>query len=174
MSFSTQNDLDRNGGAIDAEETLRLIASLPAPQGIEDRVKSGVRAADRQSGVMMWPESSLNKARWTRVSAMRVAAAAAIVLVVAGGGWEVYSHIHLAPEPAAVAVPQRVDGSGGGSGGLSAAAARRTPKTLDGPVVATPGNSKQTPGKGSSVVLPQVHSGLQPAPKSSTALPAQQ
>ena len=47
MSFSTQNDLDRNAGAIEAEETLRLLASLPAPQGIEDRVKSGVRAAHR-------------------------------------------------------------------------------------------------------------------------------
>ena len=41
MSFSTQNEFDRSAGAIDAEKTLRLIASLPAPEGIEDRVKTG-------------------------------------------------------------------------------------------------------------------------------------
>ena len=40
MSLSTHNDLDRSAGAIQAEETLRLIASLPAPEGIEERVKA--------------------------------------------------------------------------------------------------------------------------------------
>jgi hypothetical protein len=169
MSFSTQNDVDRNDGAIDAEETLRLIASLPAPQGIEDRVKSGVRAADRQSSVMMWPESSLNKARWTQVSVMRAAAAAAIVFVVAGGGWEVYSHIRLAPEPAAIAVPQRFDGSGG----LSAAAARRTPKTLDGPVIAAPASVKPGVGNSNADVLTHGHLARPSADKSRSSLPAQ-
>jgi hypothetical protein len=140
MSFSTQNDLDRSAGAVDAEETLRLIASLPAPEGIEERVKAGVHIADRQASVMSWPE---NKTRWTQVSGLRAAAAAAIVFVVAGGGWSVYSHIRLAPAPTAVAAPQRIDGGGG----MSAAGAMRTPKTLDGPVVAVPAQEGTGEGK---------------------------
>ena len=135
MSSSTQNEFNRSAGAIKAEETLRLIASLPAPAGIEDRVKSGLRAAPRQTSVISWPLSSANGRAGSRVSAMRAAAAAAIVFVVAGGGWEVYSHIRLAPAPTAVATPQRIDGGGG----LSAAGAKRTPRTLEGPVVADAG-----------------------------------
>ena len=68
MSLSTHNDLDRSAGAIQAEETLRLIASLPAPEGIEERVKAGVHAADRQARVVSWPVSASSKARWTQVS----------------------------------------------------------------------------------------------------------
>jgi len=169
MSFSTPNDLDRNASAIDAEETLRLIASLPAPQGIEDRVKSGVRAAHRQASVMSWPHPSPNEAGWTQVTAMRAAAAAAIVFVVAGGGWEVYSHIQPAAAPTAVAAPQRINGGSG----LSAAAARRTPKTLDGPVVAYPANVKQRTGAGKADVLPHGHVARPLAENSKSALPAQ-
>ena len=78
MSFSTQNDLDRSAGAIEAEETLRLIASLPAPEGIEERLKSGIQAADRQARVMSWPVQK--KANWTQVPGMRAAAAPAVKL----------------------------------------------------------------------------------------------
>jgi hypothetical protein len=169
MSFSTQNDLDGNAGAIDAEETLRLIASLPAPQGIEERVKSGVRAAHRQARVMAWPDALPNKAGWTQVAGMRAAAAAAIVFVVAGGGWEVYSHIRVAPVPTAVAAPQRIDG-----GGLSAAAARRTPKTLDGPKVIAPVSGKYETGKGKADVLPHGHVARPLGVKSKPSLPVQQ
>ena len=169
MSFSTQNDLDRNAGATDAEETLRLIASLPAPEGIEDRVKSGVRAAYRQARVMSWPDASQNKAGWTQVSAMRAAAAAAIVLVVAGGGWEVYSHIRLA------AAPDRRRGTAAHRGGRrsSAAAARRTPKTLDGPVIAVPANVKPRTPEGKADVLPQGHIARPLAVKSKSSQPVQ-
>ena len=170
MSFSTQNEWDRNAGAIEAEETLRLVASLPAPEGIEDRVKTGVRAADRQAGVVMsWPNSLASKARWTQVSAMRAAAAAAIVFVVAGGGWGVYSHIHLAAAPTAVAAPPRIDGGAG----MSAAAARRTPKTLDGPVVVAPTNAKQRTGEGKMPVLSHGHSAGSAVEKSRSSLATQ-
>jgi hypothetical protein len=168
MSSSTQNELDRNAGAINAEETLRLIASLPAPEGIEDRVKSGLRVAPHQAGVISWPLSSADGARRTRVQAMRAAVAAAIVFVVAGGGWEVYSHFRLAPAPTAVAAPQRIDGAGG----LSAAGAKRTPRTLEGPVVVVPANDKLRSGNGNAVVVPQGHRALM-VPKSKESLPAQ-
>jgi len=139
MSFSPQNDVERNARLIDAERTLRLIATLPAPEGIADRVKSRLQDAPRKAGVIAWP-SSVSGARWTQFAAMRAAAAAAIVIAVAGGAWELYTHIQIAPEPSAVATPQRMDG---GRGGLSAAGAVRKPQTLDGPVVAAPAKSDE-------------------------------
>lgn len=168
MNSSTHNEFDRNASAINAEETLRLIASLPAPEGIEDRVKSGLHAAPRRASVISWPLSSANGARSSRVSAMRAAAAAAIVFVVAGGGWEVYSHIRPAVAPTAVATPQRIDGRSG----LSAAGAKRTPRTLEGPVVVAPAKDKPRMGNGSPAAVPQVHRALTVA-KSKESLPAQ-
>jgi hypothetical protein len=147
MSFSTQNDADRNASVTDAEKTLRLIATLPAPEDIADRVKSGLHSAPRKADVISWPTSATG-ARWTQLAAMRGAAAAAIVLVVAGGAWEVYTHIRIAPEPAAVAAPQRLDGSGG----LSAAGAVRKPQTLEGPVVSVPANVEQRSDEQNSAV----------------------
>ena len=136
MSFPSQNEVDRNQGAIEAERLLRLIATLPAPEGVEARVKAGLHAAPRRGNVIRWPFS---RAEWMRGSAVRAAAAAAIVVVVTGGGWEVYSHIRVAPVPAAIAAPQPI----GGSTGFSTAGARRTPQTLDRPLVAVPVIEKQ-------------------------------
>lgn len=144
MSLLKQNDADRNAGVTDAEETLRLIAALPAPEGVAERVKHRLHAAPRKSGVISWPTSATG-VHWTQLAAMRAAAAAAIVVAVAGGAWGVYTHIQIAPEPAAVAAPQRVDGGGGG---LSTAGAVRKPKTLEGPVIAAPANAKQKSDEG--------------------------
>ena len=38
MNPSTEDRFDRNAGALAAEETLRMIATLPARGGLEDRV----------------------------------------------------------------------------------------------------------------------------------------
>jgi len=137
MNLSGHNEQDRNASVNDAERLLRLIASLPAPVGIEDRVKGGLRGAGSKTGVIGWPAA--NRTPWTQSWYMRAAAAAAIVFVVAGGGWGVHARFHPAPEPAARAVPQQLDRSGG----LSPAAAMRTPKTLQGPRVAVPGKAGQ-------------------------------
>ena len=129
MSPFSEKEMDRSVGALEAERTLRLIASLPAPAGIEERVKSGLRAAPKRTAVLAWPADGR---RWMRSAGMRMAAAAAIVLMIAGGGWGVYSHIQVAP--VASAAPSALpDG-----GGFNAAGAKRTPKTVDGPVVAAP------------------------------------
>ena len=134
MSYSSHNDFNRNAGAMEAEETLRLIATLPAPDGIEERVKAGLRSAPRQGVVIGWPLAASYRNGWIHGSALRAAAAAAIVIVVAGGGWEVYSHIRVAAAPAAQAVPQPISGHSG----LSTAGTMRVPQTLEGPVVAAP------------------------------------
>jgi hypothetical protein len=139
MSFPSQNGFDRSAGAIEAEKTLRLLASVPAPKGIEERVKAGLRSAPRQAQLVRWPLAAGSGGGWMHNSMMRAAAAAAIVIVVAGGGWEVYSHIRVAPEPAAAAAPQHV----GGQSGFSTAATRRVPQTLEGPILAVPVTEKQ-------------------------------
>jgi len=139
MSFSSHNDFDRSAGAIEAEKTLRLIATLPAPKGIEERVKSGLRTAPLQAAVIAWPLATGNRNGWMHASAVRAAAAAAIVMVVAGGGWEVYSHIRVASAPTAIATPAPISGQSG----LSAAGTKRVPQTLEGPVIASPAVMKQ-------------------------------
>ena len=134
MSFSSQNGFDRNTGAIEAEKTLRRIASLPAPEGLAERVKAGLRSSARETQLIRWPLAAGSRNRWMENSMMRAAAAAAIVIAVTGGGWEVYSHIQVAPEPAAIAAPPRISGQSG----FSTAATRRVPQTLEAPVVAVP------------------------------------
>jgi hypothetical protein len=131
MSLSTEDRFDQSASVIAAEETLRLLAKLPAPDGLEDRVKAGLRSAPRRGMVIAWPLSS---AGWVHSMGMRAAAAAAIVLAVAGGGWGVYSHIQVAPVPSALVEPQLPNGAGR----FSTAGAVRVPQTVEGPTVAAP------------------------------------
>jgi hypothetical protein len=144
MNRQPDNNIGLGGVAMgEAETTLRLIARLPAPDGLEDRVKEGLsRAPSRR--IAAWPLSASHG--WMQSSWIRGAAAAAIVALVAGGSWEVYSRVQ--PSQARIAIPHV-----GGSGGFSSANAMRTPKTLDVPTVtqsASPENKsrkKQADGK---------------------------
>jgi len=112
------------------EETLRLIAGLSAPAGLEERVHQALRAAPHKGRVLAWPErfrtKTVRESNW-----MRTAAAAAIVFVVVGGGWGVYSHVEHGQAGKVIVMPARVPGGGGFSG----AGAMRTPQTLPGPTV---------------------------------------
>jgi hypothetical protein len=122
------------GGGVGAvEATLRLIAGLPAPEGLEDRVRAGLAAAPRRGRVLAWPAALSLESGW-----MRSAAAAAIVFVVAGGGWGVYSRVQR-PQPARVVV---MAPRGPAQGGFASAGAMRTPQTLNGPVVTHPVEEK--------------------------------
>jgi hypothetical protein len=120
---------DRDTGRETGEDTLRLIAQLPAPEGIEDRVRAELRAAPRRARVLSWPAALRSDSPW-----MRSAAAAAIVFVVAGGGWGVYSRVQQPQLARVIVMPPRV----AAPGSFSSAAAIRTPNTLNGPVVANP------------------------------------
>ena len=119
-----------------AEATLRMIAGLPAPGGLEDRVQQALSKAPPTARIVAWPLSSerWSRERWMQSSFARGAAAAAIVLAVGGGGWSVYSHVHPAQAPRVIAMPLRV----GAPGGFSNAGAMRTPQTLNRPVLAHP------------------------------------
>jgi hypothetical protein len=131
MNFPTQSETVIDAGARKAEETLRLIARMPAPAGLEDRVKARLESAPGTAQLLFWPSGSTRGDGWLRGNAARAAAAAAIVFVVAGGSWRVYSHVQPAMQPKVIVMPPRVNGAGG----FSSAGAMRTPQTLNGPVL---------------------------------------
>ena len=112
----------------DYEATLRWIARLPAPAGLEDRVFAGALAAPRAGRVLPWPHHAAART-W-----MRSAAAAAIVLVVGGGGWGIYSSVEQGQPAHVIAMPPRVVQPGG----FSSAGVIRAPQTIPGPVVRNP------------------------------------
>jgi hypothetical protein len=133
-----------NSGPNSGEETLRLIAGLPAPAGLEERVHKALRAAPRRGRVLAWP-SRFRAKTVLETNWMRAAAAAAIVFVVVGGGWGVYSRVQPGQAGKVVVMPQRMPSSGGFSG----AGAIRTPQTIPGPKVkgqATPASTDRSPG----------------------------
>ena len=136
MSIYSHNPLERSGEEIDrastGEDTLRLIAQLTAPEGLEKRLHGVLRNVPRQGRVLAWRLTWRADAAWVRATA-----AAAIVMVVAGGGWSVYSHIQPWQPAGLPAVPAHV----GTLNGFSSAGAVRTPQTLQPPVLRAPANS---------------------------------
>lgn len=118
------------GAATPAEETLRIIANLPAPEGLEERVHARLHAAPRTTTILRWPVA-LSPNGWMHSNALRGAAAAAIVCVVAGGGWRIYSRVQPSAEAQIIVLPARI----GPGGGFSSAGAIRKPETLTGPVL---------------------------------------
>jgi hypothetical protein len=123
---------------MDAEQTLRLIASLPAPQGLSERVYAGLRTAQaagpRPARVLAWPTALRPSRQWMSSTAMRSAAAAAIVFVVAGGGWGVYTRVQQSQPARVLVMPPHV----AAPGGFSSGAAIRTPQSPNGPVLTHP------------------------------------
>jgi hypothetical protein len=119
-----------------AEETLRLIAQLPAPEGLVHRVQTSLKSAPREERLLHWPYVLRPAAGWMHGNLVRGAAAAAIVCIVAGGGWGIYSRVQPPAAPAAkvIVTPTRI----GSSGGFSSAGAMRTPDTLNGPILKHP------------------------------------
>ncbi|MGA3334932.1 MAG: hypothetical protein ABSC62_12295 [Terracidiphilus sp.] len=144
------------------EETLRLIAGLSAPAGLEDRVHAALRAAPRRGRVLAWP-SNLRLKMVPESNWMRTAAAAAIVFVVVGGGWGVYTRVQPGQPAKVIAMPPRIPAAGGFSG----AGAIRTPQTLPGPAAPQPANAGTAQPKGAKKpaarLKPSGSAGNQPA-----------
>jgi hypothetical protein len=131
------NDSAALASSVDA--TLRLIAELPAPVGLEDRIHASLRAeliwrtrfVMPRAEVLAWPDSRSTGSRRLHSSLLRTAAAFAIVAIVLGGGWGIASRIQTAATAKGAPLPNRAVGPGG----FSSAGAMRTPQTLHGPVV---------------------------------------
>jgi hypothetical protein len=136
MNHQHQNPIanqSSSGGASDTgEDTLHLIAKLPPPPGLEDRVHAGLLAHARSvqpaNRVLAWPAAARTGSGW-----MRSAAAAAIVFVVAGGGWGVYSRVQQPQSAKVIVMPH-----GPAPGEFTNAGAMRTPTTLNGPIISVP------------------------------------
>jgi hypothetical protein len=111
----------------EADATLRLIASLPAPEKLVERVQDGLRTGAWRGGgrVLDWPVAARQDFNW-----LRGAAAAAIVGVVVGGAWWISATAPVSGG-SAVAAPVHVRPAGG----FSNAGAMHTPDTLNGPVL---------------------------------------
>jgi hypothetical protein len=149
-------DLQSSDLTVTGEDTLRLIASLPAPEGLADRVQSGLRHTSPTGRVLNWRGTLRPSGGWMQSTMARGAAAAAIVCVVAGGGWRIYSSVQAVPAAKVLAMPPRVAPAGGG---FSPAGAKRVPQTLDGPVLTHPVADNTEPkvadkGRGSSSPVP--------------------
>jgi hypothetical protein len=117
------------------EETLRLIAMLPAPGGLEGRVKAGLATAPQAGRILLWRGPLRPAGGWMYSSFARGAAAAAIVCVVAGGGWQIYSRVQP-PAPSKVLVmppPTTQPGRG-----FSQSNAPHVPDTIVGPELKHP------------------------------------
>jgi hypothetical protein len=125
MNQQNTNMSSNNSGISEAEQTLRVIASLPAPAGLEDRVHACLLAAPRQARILRWPGTAHTVSGWRRG-----AAAAAIVLVVGGGSWGVYSRVAPGQPAKGISGPRMA-----GPGEFSQGGAVRRPQTLQGPIV---------------------------------------
>jgi len=130
MSAPTEHRTRQDANS-EAEQTLRLIASLPSPQGIESRVHAALRKGAQPASVVPFPGALGRNNSWMRSGWARGAAAAAIVCVVAGGGWRIYSRVQP-PQAQKVVVMPRI----ARPGDFSNAGAMRTPHTLVGPTIA--------------------------------------
>ena len=120
----------RDAALTSVEETLRMVARLPAPAGLEDRIHAGLQAymhaAPREARVLAWPVGL--RANQDR---LRAVAAATLVGVVLGGGWGIYSRVQPTQTAKGIVLPHHA----AAPGGFSNAGAML--QTLNGPVVPT-------------------------------------
>jgi hypothetical protein len=133
MNAAEFGDHEKDGGL---DETLRLIASIPVPEGLQQRVQARLRSEQHnapQGRLLAFPARSGNH---SSTNWLRGAAAAAIVTAVLGGGWGVVARIQPAGSSANQAAKTVIRPAV--SGGFSSAGAMRTPETLRGPVLSAP------------------------------------
>lgn len=124
------NPPKRQSDSNNYEETLRRLAQLPAPTGLQERVQARLATANKQNKRDDW-RAFFSKLFAPQSSWRRGLAAAAIVLVIFGVGWGIAWSIQP-PAPAAQIAPPV---GATVSGGFSSAGAIRTPPTLQGPAV---------------------------------------
>lgn len=130
-----------------AEQTLRMLAQLPTPDGLLARLQASLRTGPQRRRLFSF-NSVFGPSGWMHNAAARTAAAFGIVCVVAGGGWRIYSHVQTSPGMQGIAVPVRVNTGTAGEGGFSTSGAIAKPDPLKAPVIthhlpnATPANQQ--------------------------------
>ena len=146
----------------EADETLRLLAGLPEPAGLTDRVHR--RLASAQEAM---PERRGFWSLWMPARRLQFAGAAVLALAVAGSMWSVYrSHPQTAGGQAAgahatpVANPAGQGSSPASGDGFHSAGAERVPPTLH--PIKVPPAPKKKPAAAHAKPSPKVLAG-QPA-----------
>ena len=134
----------------EADETLRLLAELPEPDGLTDRVHQ------RLTHAQVTPERRGFWSLWMPAQRFQFAAAGVLVVAVAGSMWSLHrSHppatgAQSAPAAVPAAVPAAASARQGGSpadaGGFHSAGAERVPPTLH--PIKVPPAPKKKPGAG--------------------------
>ena len=137
QNFQNSDYESKSPGKSSAEETLRLLAELPPPADLTDRVHH--RLAREQAKPIrrgFW-------ALWLPSQRLQFAAAAVLVVAVAGSTWTVYhSHPQAGPKAGAntqVTPALHPDAS---SGGFGTAGAELVPPTLN-PIKVPPAPKKK-------------------------------
>lgn len=138
MTGAENRGFDKDAAVREAEATLRLVAQLPSPAGLEERVQQTLRTTPAAGRLLAWPERQSPAMGW-----LRGTAAAAIVCVVAGGAWTIYQRVQPVETPTTAVAPRPA-----AQGGFSTAGAIRTPQTLNGPVLVAPVKKAEPPQTG--------------------------
>ncbi|HVC47480.1 MAG TPA: hypothetical protein VND90_09570 [Terracidiphilus sp.] len=119
--------------AEEAVATLRAVASLPAREGLEKRLKVGLSHRLRAGLPAASEDEEFGARGWIHGTLMRGLAAAAIVLIVVGGGWGVARYGRRPATPRMIGIPRMAP-----PGEFSNSGAMRTPQTLTPPSVPKP------------------------------------
>lgn len=139
MSEELHNPEMGKGSGSEAEETLRLLAEMPPPEDLTERVHRRLAQA--------MPEPRSFWSLWMPAQRVQFAAAAALMVAVAGSTWSVY-HRHPQTGTAHVNTPvaPAAQGSAPGAGAFGSAKVERVPPTLT--PIHVPPAPKKKPGPG--------------------------
>jgi hypothetical protein len=141
-----------------AEETLRLLAELPPPAHLTDRVHRRLALEKAK------PARRSFWSLWLPARRLQYAAAAILVVAVAGSTWSVYrGHPQTGMKPGAHTQAAPVLPPAASAGGFGSAGAERVPPTLN-PIKVPPAPKKK----------PSASKTAKPSPKKLAAPPAAQ
>ncbi len=118
----------------DPESTLRLLAQLPPPHGLADRVHRRLQEAPKPAG--FWSQ-------WMPVRRIQFAGAAVVVLALGLSSWSIYeTRQHANLTPAAAQSPASQTPAPQPASGLSTAGAERRPASIK-PIKVPPAPKKK-------------------------------
>ncbi len=135
----------------DPEATLRLLAKMPAPDGLADRVHRRMAHAQAEPQRKFWRG-------WMPTRPLQLAAAGLIVVATAASTWSFYQGHHRVPDAArttpAVVAPTTTDASGFLTSGAERHPASLKPIKVPPPAKKKAGAAKSHSSKPSASQLP--------------------
>jgi hypothetical protein len=139
MNWNQGTDGTQEGMRLEAEETLRRLASLPEPEALTGRVHARLAEASRPAAAA--PVRRGFWSHWQPAQRFQFAGAAALALAVAGSTWTLHRQHAQAGAGIQPAHPAAVAPA---TGGFGAAGTARVPPTLNPIKVAPPPHRKPT------------------------------